>query len=483
MAGAIMVSARPVVAGGAAQPLTAQIAEFATAANPTVVSAGPDGRMWYADQSANAIAIAGGSDTWTIPTAGSNPSDITAGPDGNMWFTESSGNRIGRITPSGTITEFRVPTPNSVPWMITIGPDGNLWFTQQDGQIGRITPKGAVTEFPLPDRNALPQGIAAGPDGAIWFIERKGDAIGRITVGGALTLFPLGRKSSPRLITAGPGGDLWFTDAGTGAIGELTTQGSLREFPLSPAGTIPTGLTVGPDGNVWFTLPLADAVGRITPAGTITTVLLPAANSGPLGIAAAPDGDIWFTEYLRGYVARLGPSVNVTIGDFNSDTALCFNVDGAFFAPNEITSVASAEIRPSILSGSLRTDSAGHLALSFCAPAGLRAGRYPLTVSDPVSGLVATSSWAPQGAILGETTTSCGQGCEVVDGPGSKMLVWGENLPANEPVNVSLEPAAPKSGCPTTSAAEATSSAGFIALQLRYQSFPTGQAVGSTTYL
>src|SRR5579862_8306665 len=31
---------------------------------------------------------------------------ITLGPDGNLWFTEYAGNRIGRITPSGVVTEF-----------------------------------------------------------------------------------------------------------------------------------------------------------------------------------------------------------------------------------------------------------------------------------------------------------------------------------------------------------------------------------------
>ena len=46
---------------------------------------------------------------------------------------------IGRITPSGAITE---------------GPDGSLWFVEETLQgtvgIGRITPEGAMTEFPSP---------------------------------------------------------------------------------------------------------------------------------------------------------------------------------------------------------------------------------------------------------------------------------------------------------------------------------------------
>src|SRR5690242_13241589 len=37
-------------------------------------------------------------------TAGSLPEAITRGADGNLWFTED--NALGRITPSGTVTEF-----------------------------------------------------------------------------------------------------------------------------------------------------------------------------------------------------------------------------------------------------------------------------------------------------------------------------------------------------------------------------------------
>src|SRR5438128_11788033 len=44
-----------------------------------------------------------------MPTAEGQPFDITAGPDGNLWFTEQSASRIGRITPAGVITEFAAP--------------------------------------------------------------------------------------------------------------------------------------------------------------------------------------------------------------------------------------------------------------------------------------------------------------------------------------------------------------------------------------
>ena len=65
-----------------------------------------------------------------------DPGDIKAGPDGNLWFTESEPippqlgqrNMIGRVTPSGQVTEF--PLNGFLMSGETFGPDGNLWFTK-----------------------------------------------------------------------------------------------------------------------------------------------------------------------------------------------------------------------------------------------------------------------------------------------------------------------------------------------------------------
>src|SRR5438105_9999155 len=67
--------------------------------------------------------------------------NITAGTDGNLWFTDPVASEIGRITPSGQVTEF----PGlSAEIDITAGPDGNLWFTAGEffngSSIARITP-------------------------------------------------------------------------------------------------------------------------------------------------------------------------------------------------------------------------------------------------------------------------------------------------------------------------------------------------------
>jgi virginiamycin B lyase len=61
------------------------------------------------------------------------------GGTGALWFSETFSNQIGRITTSGSFTEFSVPSRQ--PEGITSGPDGALWFTESSGnQIGWMVP-------------------------------------------------------------------------------------------------------------------------------------------------------------------------------------------------------------------------------------------------------------------------------------------------------------------------------------------------------
>src|SRR5262245_55329689 len=91
---------------------------------PYGITVGSDGNLWFAEQFFGAGAQTGAmgrigritpSGVITQFSAGissfSRPYGITAGPDGNLWFTEQTSNpmaigRVGRVTPSGVITEF-----------------------------------------------------------------------------------------------------------------------------------------------------------------------------------------------------------------------------------------------------------------------------------------------------------------------------------------------------------------------------------------
>jgi virginiamycin B lyase len=128
---------------------------------------------------------------FALPDGDHTPSHIAAGPEGNLWFTETSlSGRVGRITPTGVITEFSLPSIGdfATPISIAAGPDGNLWYTRLDldfafSRIGRITAAGVATEFPL--GSLLPEDIVAGPDGNLWITTRRFRPAARIRSAGS----------------------------------------------------------------------------------------------------------------------------------------------------------------------------------------------------------------------------------------------------------------------------------------------------------
>jgi streptogramin lyase len=313
----------------ASSPAQASITEFplpAANSDPNGITSGLDGALWFTEDGGS-LRVGPGPDmigritpTGTItqfplPVNG-GPYAIAAGPDGNLWFTEYFGNKIGRITPTGTITEFTVPSANSFPDGIAAGPDGNLWFTESTGgKIGRITPTGTITEFQLPSASSEPDGIAAGPDGNLWFTEGSasgGNKIGRITTAGTITEFSLPTATSePDGIAAGSDGNLWFTE-GSGKIGRITTAGTITEFTIPTATSAPGAIAAGSDGNLWFTETSGNKIGRITTAGTITEFTIPTATSEPEGITSGPDGALWFTETIGNKIGRITPTTTGT---------------------------------------------------------------------------------------------------------------------------------------------------------------------------
>lgn len=229
------------------------------------ITAGPDGNLWFAEMNfldPNApgkigrISTAGDVTEFSLPPDLTGPVAISSGPDGNLWFTGFSP-AIGRITPSGDVTAFPFPPPiqpfGANP-CITSGPDGNLWYFGNrisPGKVhtflGRVTPSGAITEFPP----YWGQGITAGPDGNIWFTSA--DGIGQIVMSTApapplqfFTVIPC-RVLDTRTAT-GPSG------------GPALAAGAIRTFPVanicniaSSARAIVANLTVtnaGADGSL-----------------------------------------------------------------------------------------------------------------------------------------------------------------------------------------------------------------------------------------
>jgi len=314
-------------------------------AEPTDITTGPDGNLWFTDTGADAIGRITPAGVVTVfgGEGISAPSQIVAGPDGNLWFTNTYSDSIGQITTAGVVTNFTDPTI-SYPQGIAVGSDGNLWFTNLDsiGQIttagvvanftdptidapsaitsgpgdnlwftntgdnsiGQITPAGVVDNFTDPSI-AYPSGIAEGADGNVWFTNQSSGTIGRITPAGAVDSFSDPSISYPTGITAGPSGNLWFANSGSTSVGLITTSGVITDFPGSA--NHPNGITADANDQVWFANTAGNSIGRITTTGTVATF---SGNgiSHPQGIATGSDGNLWFTNSDNNSVGRITPA-------------------------------------------------------------------------------------------------------------------------------------------------------------------------------
>ncbi len=119
-------------------------------------------------------------------------SGIASDVRGNLWIVEHGLNEIARLNPrTGALVQFPIPTSNADAHNIVLGADQNMWFTESlANKIGRITPSGVVTEYDVPTPNAYPSGIAGPPQlgcpgsahGYLWFTEAgNSPAVARLT--------------------------------------------------------------------------------------------------------------------------------------------------------------------------------------------------------------------------------------------------------------------------------------------------------------
>jgi virginiamycin B lyase len=265
---------------------------------PEGITAGPDGAVWFTDAGNDAIGRVTPSGHLTEFSVGKIELEngITTGPDGALWFT--SFDSIGRITTSGNVTLF-ADSGGSFPQIITTGPDGALWFTESNGKLGRITTSGTLSHVHVASTNIELEGIVSGPDGRLWATEfitngsHFANNVVAVTTSGKVTRYQVG--SGPGFITVGPDGALWFTEEDSDAIGRLTTAGQYSEFPIAKQISQPSGIATGPDGAIWFTGFEGGGIGRLTPAGRMTFYAVPGGSPEVQQITTGPRDAMWFT--------------------------------------------------------------------------------------------------------------------------------------------------------------------------------------------
>jgi streptogramin lyase len=211
---------------------THAVNEYKTGLNPgsapTSLVAGSDGNIWFTDLGTTKAVGEINPTTHVINeytsglNAGSRPGIPTFGPDGNTWFADGGTPKaIGRIdVNTHAISEFSSGLSSTGVSRAVAGPDGNLWFVDKSvtaPAVGRITPSGAITEFPV---TLLPgqfmNAANFGPDGGLWIGVDTPGRIARFDITThAFAMFPDSLSGQPGVIVSGADLNVWSTDSGT----------------------------------------------------------------------------------------------------------------------------------------------------------------------------------------------------------------------------------------------------------------------------
>jgi streptogramin lyase len=271
---------------------------------------------------------------FAVPTQNAQVSSLTAGLQSNMWFVEIGSAKIGKLSSSGTITEYNIPGKDTQAgsrivdggpgflWFeaslgiykltvhgaitlaipgpsqasytgLVLGPDGNLWstggfFTGSDDTVFRFTPGGSYTEFTTPTPNSCPESPVVGSDGNIWVVESCVHQVAKVTTAGAITEYPLPSGNDPVDSAEGDDGALYVSDLFDNVLHRVATDGTVTDFALpSPS----EGLGQGPHHLLWIIL-------NHTARGVRTFNTMTHVISGPLRVSGAVGASVAF-DYDR----------------------------------------------------------------------------------------------------------------------------------------------------------------------------------------
>jgi hypothetical protein len=204
--------------------------EFDVTGSPAGITVGSDGALWFSQTNGGGrigrITTSGAVTNFQTPTNAPTNS-ITLGPDGNVWFAENSAGIVGRVTPAGQVSEF--PAGFSPLAAMGAGPDEALWIpAPSNDRMVRVD-----AGIPTP---VLGRSFTASPTSGTVLVELPGT--GRFVPLADARSLPVGtivdaRKGVVRLY-ATSGGVTYFADfyEGIFQIAQLAKRGSTADLKL-----------------------------------------------------------------------------------------------------------------------------------------------------------------------------------------------------------------------------------------------------------
>lgn len=255
---------------------------------PFHLTSGSDGYLWVASMGYIVRMTTAGRFVGAVatPHAADVADAIVAGLDGNIWFAEDANGvaRIGRITPTGKLTEYALP-PDSSPIALAAGPDGIAFVGHSTPRLGLVSYMGKVSAIDFKTDIDI-KSVAYDSSGSLWYAGC--DGVGRFTRSHTVRDYLVeGGCNGEAGVSVARGGLAWFSAGGH--IGYVDASGEMRLFkPLY----VPTSMTAAPDGNLWFVNRRANLITRITPQGAISRFSTTFGDS-PGDIAVGPDGNLW----------------------------------------------------------------------------------------------------------------------------------------------------------------------------------------------
>ncbi|MBV8490991.1 MAG: hypothetical protein JO199_10735, partial [Candidatus Eremiobacteraeota bacterium] len=283
-------------------PMTPIFTAFSVGGQPKHIAAGPDGAVWFADNTAGTVRSIDPNGSVklraTLPSYGADSIPLVTGSDGYVWFgytayASDNNSVVGYIVPANDRIKSLAPIGLPNPDNAIVGPDKNVWLTAYQS-VARVTPTGKVTVFPLPDQSDRSSTAIVSDGSSLWIAKSAGtqNMLVRMNVAGTIKNEfvlpnPPAGKSIILGMALGTDGDFYLT-LGNGGVQRITPAGGTTNISIPGyAGDI----TVGPDGGLWAAG--SSHLSRIATDGTVNTFGMPPSFGGALFfLTTGPDGSL-----------------------------------------------------------------------------------------------------------------------------------------------------------------------------------------------